>query len=84
MKQKVNVARALVHNPPVIFLDEPTHPAFDVISARAVRDFVEGAKRDGRCVILSTHVMDESGEASATGSRSSPPGGCAPRARWRI
>jgi sodium transport system ATP-binding protein len=58
MKQKVNVARALVHNPPVIFLDEPTS-GLDVISARAVRDFVEGAKRDGRCVILSTHVMDE-------------------------
>jgi sodium transport system ATP-binding protein len=58
MKQKVNVARALVHNPPVIFLDEPTS-GLDVLSARAVREFVDGARREGRCVILSTHVMDE-------------------------
>jgi len=58
MKQKVNIARALVHDPPVVFLDEPTS-GLDVISARAVRDFVQRFKRDGRCVIMSTHVMDE-------------------------
>jgi len=58
MKQKVNIARALVHDPPVVFLDEPTS-GLDVISARAVRDFVQRFKREGRCVIMSTHVMDE-------------------------
>jgi sodium transport system ATP-binding protein len=58
MKQKVNIARALVHDPPVIFLDEPTS-GLDVISARSVREFVERFKRDGRCVIMSTHVMEE-------------------------
>ncbi|HKV46119.1 MAG TPA: ABC transporter ATP-binding protein [bacterium] len=58
MKQKVNIARALVHDPPVVFLDEPTS-GLDVISARSVREFVERFKRDGRCVIMSTHVMDE-------------------------
>jgi len=58
MKQKVNIARALVHDPPVIFLDEPT-AGLDVMSARAVREFVQGCKRDGRCVILSTHLMEE-------------------------
>jgi len=58
MKQKVNVARALVHHPPVVFLDEPTS-GLDVLSARAVREFVDGAKREGRCVIMSTHIMDE-------------------------
>ena len=58
MKQKVNIARALVHDPPVVFLDEPTS-GLDVISARAVRDFVQRFKRDGRCVIMSTHVMEE-------------------------
>jgi len=58
MKQKVSIARALVHNPPVVFLDEPTS-GLDVISARSVREFVEGFKREGRCVVMSTHVMDE-------------------------
>ena len=58
MKQKVNIARALVHDPPVVFLDEPTS-GLDVISARSVRDFVARFKQDGRCVIMSTHVMEE-------------------------
>ena len=58
MKQKVNIARALVHDPPVVFLDEPTS-GLDVISARSVREFVDRFKRDGRCVIMSTHVMEE-------------------------
>jgi len=58
MKQKVNIARALVHDPPVIFLDEPTS-GLDVISARSVREFVSRFKEDGRCVIMSTHVMEE-------------------------
>jgi len=58
MKQKVNIARALIHDPPVVFLDEPTS-GLDVISARSVREFVQRFKRDGRCVILSTHLMEE-------------------------
>jgi len=58
MKQKVNVARALIHNPPVVFLDEPTS-GLDVISARSVRDFVLRFKQEGRCVIMSTHIMEE-------------------------
>jgi sodium transport system ATP-binding protein len=58
MKQKVNIARALVHDPPVVFLDEPTS-GLDVISARSVREFVARFKQDGRCVIMSTHVMEE-------------------------
>jgi sodium transport system ATP-binding protein len=58
MKQKVNVARALIHNPPVVFLDEPTS-GLDVFSARSVRDFVLRFKAEGRCVVLSTHMMEE-------------------------
>jgi sodium transport system ATP-binding protein len=58
MKQKVNIARALVHNPRVVFLDEPTS-GLDVLTARSVRDFVLHFKQEGRCVIMSTHVMDE-------------------------
>ena len=58
MKQKVSIARALVHDPPVVFLDEPTS-GLDVISARSVREFVQRFKQDGRCVIMSTHLMEE-------------------------
>jgi sodium transport system ATP-binding protein len=58
MKQKINVARALIHDPPVVFLDEPTS-GLDVISARSVREFVLRFKAEGRCVILSTHMMEE-------------------------
>ncbi len=58
MKQKVNIARALIHNPRVVFLDEPTS-GLDVLSARSVREFVLGFKQEGRCVILSTHIMEE-------------------------
>jgi sodium transport system ATP-binding protein len=58
MKQKVNIARALIHNPPVVFLDEPTS-GLDVLSARSVREFIEGFKAEGRCVVMSTHIMEE-------------------------
>ncbi len=58
MKQKVNIARSLVHNPPVVFLDEPTS-GLDVISARSVRAFIQRFKQEGRCVIMSTHIMEE-------------------------
>jgi sodium transport system ATP-binding protein len=58
MKQKVNVARAIIHNPPVVFLDEPTS-GLDVLSARSVREFIQRFKAEGRCVIMSTHVMEE-------------------------
>jgi sodium transport system ATP-binding protein len=58
MRQKVSLARALVHDPPVLVLDEPTS-GLDVLAARMVRSEVARAKADGRCVVLSTHIMDE-------------------------
>ncbi len=58
MKQKVHIARALIHSPSVVFLDEPT-AGLDVLSARSVREFVLRFKQEGRCVILSTHLMEE-------------------------
>ena len=58
MRQKVALARALLHEPPVLFLDEPTS-GLDPLSARRVRDFVAGLGREGRTIFLCTHNLAE-------------------------
>ncbi len=58
MKQKVALGRALIHNPQHLLLDEPT-AGLDVMSARNVRDLIERFRAEGRCVILSTHILSE-------------------------
>jgi ABC-2 type transport system ATP-binding protein len=58
MKQKLAVARALLHEPPVLFLDEPTS-ALDPEAAKTVRDFIESLKGQGRTIFLCTHNLDE-------------------------
>lgn len=58
MKQKVAIARAALHDPQVLFLDEPT-TGLDPDAARTVRDFILALKRDGRTVFLCTHNLDE-------------------------
>ena len=58
MKQKLAIARALLHEPPIVFLDEPT-AALDPESAKTVRDFVETLKGQGRTIFLCTHNLDE-------------------------
>ncbi|MEK7275792.1 MAG: ABC transporter ATP-binding protein [Chloroflexota bacterium] len=60
MRQKLNVARALLHDPPVLFLDEPTK-GMDVATAEAVRGLLrrELVERQGKTVLLTTHDLDE-------------------------
>ena len=58
MKQKVVIARAVLHDPPVIFFDEATS-GLDVMARRAVLDFVKSYPSSGRAVVYSTHVMSE-------------------------
>jgi len=58
MKQKIVIARAVLHDPPVIFFDEATS-GLDVVARRAVLDFVRRYPGEGRAVIYSTHVMSE-------------------------
>ena len=58
MKSKLNVARALLHDPPVLFLDEPTI-GLDPNSARKVREVILDLRREGRTVLLTTHNMFE-------------------------
>jgi sodium transport system ATP-binding protein len=58
MKQKAAIARTLIHNPPVLIFDEPTS-TLDVVTAGIVEDFIREAKREGKCIIYSTHIMEE-------------------------
>ncbi len=58
MKQKVSIARAVVHDPPVLIFDEPTS-GLDVLVAEEVFSFLETAKSQGKCVLYSTHIMGE-------------------------
>ncbi|HYU78881.1 MAG TPA: ATP-binding cassette domain-containing protein [Vicinamibacterales bacterium] len=57
-RTKVALARALVHNPGNILLDEPTN-GLDVMSTRAVREIIRRLRDEGRCVLFSSHVMQE-------------------------
>ena len=58
MKQKVAIARALVHDPPVLIFDEAT-AGLDVLAARALLDIVVDLRRRGKCILFSTHIMRE-------------------------
>ena len=58
MKQKLAIARALLHDPAVVFLDEPT-AALDPEAAYIVREAIEALRRSGRTIVLATHNLDE-------------------------
>jgi sodium transport system ATP-binding protein len=58
MKQKVSIARTLVHDPPVMIFDEPT-VGLDVMTARTIVQFIRDCRQQGKTVIVSTHVMSE-------------------------
>jgi sodium transport system ATP-binding protein len=55
---KTAIARALVHDPRNVILDEPTN-GLDVMATRGLREFIKQLKNDGRCVLFSTHIMQE-------------------------
>ena len=57
MKQKVSIALSVIHNPPFVIFDEPTN-GLDVVAARDVRSFILNLKKEGKCVIVSTHIFD--------------------------
>ena len=58
MRQKLAIARALLHEPRLLFLDEPTS-ALDPESARLVRDFISELRKEGRTIFFCTHNLDE-------------------------
>jgi len=55
-KQKLSLARCILHDPPVLILDEPTF-GLDVMAARAVLDAIRRLRQQGRTILLSTHIM---------------------------
>jgi len=57
-RQKVSIARTLVHNPPILVFDEPT-VGLDVIVAENLMKFIEHLKTEGKTIIFSTHIMEE-------------------------
>jgi len=57
-KQKVSIARAVLHDPPVLILDEPT-TGLDILASSAMIDFIESRREAGTCVLFSTHIMSE-------------------------
>jgi len=57
-KMKVAIARTLVHDPPNVMLDEPTN-GLDVMTTRNLREVIRRLREDGKCVLFSSHVMQE-------------------------
>lgn len=57
-RQRVSIARSLIHSPPVMLLDEPT-AGLDVVTSRTIMQFIETSRRQGHCTLFSTHIMSE-------------------------
>ncbi|MEJ2757570.1 MAG: ABC transporter ATP-binding protein [Anaerolineales bacterium] len=58
MKQKVAIARALIHDPQLLFFDEPT-ANLDPEASKVVRDFIQKLKKEGKTIFINTHNLDE-------------------------
>lgn len=58
MRQKTAIARTLLHDPPILILDEPT-AGLDVPTARVIEEFIRNGRQAGKCILFSTHVMEE-------------------------
>lgn len=56
MKQKLSLARSIIHDPEILLFDEPTQ-GLDLMTSKTVMDYIEEFKREGKTIILSTHIM---------------------------
>lgn len=58
MRQKVSIARSIIHDPPVMIFDEATS-GLDILTAKNIVNFIHSCRDDGKCVLFSTHIMRE-------------------------
>ncbi len=58
MKQKVSLSRTMIHNPPVLILDEPTI-GLDIFTTKNIINFIKRSREEGKCILLSTHTLYE-------------------------
>jgi ABC-2 type transport system ATP-binding protein len=63
MKQRINVIRSLLHDPEIIFLDEPTL-GLDPQTTRSIREFIRDLNEQGKTIVLTTHIMIEADNLS--------------------
>ena len=57
-KQRINLARALIHDPPVMLLDEPTR-GLDIVGSQVIFDYIQHLRNTGKAVVICTHRLDE-------------------------
>lgn len=57
-KQRINLARALIHDPPVMLLDEPTR-GLDIVGSQVIFEYIQHLRSDGKAVVICTHRLDE-------------------------
>jgi sodium transport system ATP-binding protein len=57
-KQRVSIARTILHDPPVLFFDEPTN-GLDVLTSQTILEYIEGTRTAGKTIIFCTHIMSE-------------------------
>lgn len=57
-KQRINLARALIHDPPVMLLDEPTR-GLDIVGSQVIFEYIQHLRADGKAVVICTHRLDE-------------------------
>ena len=82
MKQKVSIARAIVHDPPVLIFDEAT-AGLDVLVARALLNTVAELRDQGKCIVFSTHIMREAEKLCDRDRHHAPRPASWPKGRWR-
>jgi len=58
MKQRASIARALLHNPEILILDEPMF-GLDPVGIKEIRDIISGQKKEGKTIIISSHILTE-------------------------
>jgi heme ABC exporter ATP-binding subunit CcmA len=66
MKQRLSIARAILHDPPILILDEPTS-GLDIVSRKSFYELLKSLKKDGKTLLLTTHYLEEARKLCSRG-----------------